>query len=74
MPPWMICMLWLVAAANPTAAFAYLGPGAGLGMVGSLIAVILVVCIMILGLLLYPIRRLVRHLREKQAKSSAKAE
>lgn len=43
----------LTASGN---AFAYLGPGAGLGMIGSLIAVILVILVVILGLVIYPIR------------------
>ena len=44
----------------PEYAQAYLGPGAGLGMIGSLIAVIVAVVIIILGLLIYPIRLLLK--------------
>ena len=39
-------------------AYAYLGPGAGLGMMGSLIAVIVVLFVVVFGLVLYPIRML----------------
>ena len=38
--------------------YAYIGPGAGLGMIGSLIAIIVAVVIIFLGLIIYPIRRL----------------
>ena len=40
----------------PFTAHAYLGPGAGLGMIGSLLAVAVVVLIVVLGLVIYPIR------------------
>ena len=41
-------------------AYAYLGPGAGLGMIGSLIAVIIVILVIVFGLILYPIRRFLK--------------
>jgi hypothetical protein len=41
-------------------AHAYLGPGAGLGMIGSLIAIVFVLLVIVLGLVIYPIRRLRR--------------
>lgn len=40
------------------AAFAYLGPGAGLGMIGSLIAIVFVALAIVLGLVIYPIKLL----------------
>ncbi len=46
-------------------AHAYMGPGAGLGMVGSLIAVIVAVLILVFGLVIYPIRLL----RKRKSKS-----
>jgi hypothetical protein len=46
------------AAFAPDVALAYLGPGAGLGMIGSLIAVVVVVLISVLGLVIYPLRML----------------
>jgi hypothetical protein len=41
-------------------AYAYIGPGAGLGMIGSLIAIIIAVLIVVVGLIIYPIRRVMR--------------
>lgn len=51
----------------PASAFAYLGPGAGLGMIGSLIAIVVVVLVIVLGLVVYPIRKL-RQRRMQAAK------
>lgn len=47
---------------------AYLGPGAGLGMIGSLIAIVVVGLVIVLGLVVYPIRML----RKRKADSSSK--
>ena len=55
--------LYTLLAAAP--ADAYVGPGAGLGMIGSLIAVIAVVLIMVFGLIVYPVR-LLRKRRQKK--------
>jgi amino acid transporter len=49
-------------------AMAYLGPGAGLGMIGSLIAIVVVGLVIVLGLVVYPIRML----RKRKADSSSK--
>jgi hypothetical protein len=47
----------------PGAAVAYVGPGAGLGMIGSLIAVIGAVLVAILGFLILPVRMLLKRRR-----------
>ncbi len=49
---------------------AYVGPGAGLGMIGSLLAVLVTIFIAIFGLVLYPItliRKMLRKPKEAQA-------
>jgi hypothetical protein len=46
----------LSAAAAPTAAHAYIGPGAGLSAIGSLLALIAAVFVAIFGFLWYPIK------------------
>ncbi|HLS85608.1 MAG TPA: hypothetical protein VK043_04870 [Burkholderiales bacterium] len=48
-------------------AHAYLGPGAGLGMLGSLFAVIGAVLLAILGILILPVRMILKKRRAKQA-------
>ena len=49
----------ILAAAAP-AALAYVGPGAGLGMIASLLAVVVAVLATIVGLVMWPIRRLMQ--------------
>lgn len=53
-------------AAGPAAA--YMGPGAGLGMIGSLVAVIGAVLIALLGLVILPVRMILKK-RRKAANS-----
>lgn len=45
---------------------AYIGPGAGLGAVGSLLAVGSAVVVMLVGLVWYPVRELCRKLRARR--------
>jgi len=50
----------LLVLALPGHGLAYVGPGAGLGMIGSLIAVVVAVFVAILGLLILPFRLLMK--------------
>ena len=54
------------------AALSYVGPGAGLGMIASLVAVVLAVLATIVGLVIWPIRRLMQ--RKKPGAGESKAE
>jgi hypothetical protein len=56
--PGSLALLFVAAGVTltPDVAWAYLGPGAGLGMIGSLIGVVVVVVISVLGLIIYPLR------------------
>ena len=47
----------------PSAALAYVGPGAGLSMIGSLLAVVGAVLLALVGLVLFPVRLLVKRRR-----------
>jgi uncharacterized membrane protein YccC len=49
----------------PTNSFAYVGPGAGLSIIGSLLALVAAVIIAIFGFLWFPLRRILR--KRKQA-------
>jgi hypothetical protein len=52
-------MKWVVVALLalvPLGAQAYVGPGAGVGMIGSLLAVLGAVLLAIVGLVLWPLR------------------
>ena len=52
-------------AAVPLLAHAYVGPGAGLGMVASLLAVVGAMLLSIVGLILWPWRLLRKRLQAK---------
>lgn len=63
---------FLLLLLAPASALAYLGPGAGLGMIGSLIAIVVVSLIVVLGLVVYPIRLMRK--RKMQAQQTQKAD
>ena len=48
----------VISAATPAAA--YIGPGAGLGAIGTVIAVIGAILLMIVGFVWYPVKRLLK--------------
>lgn len=50
----------LLLAASSAPALAYIGPGAGLGAIGTVIAVIGAILLMIVGFVWYPIKRLIK--------------
>ena len=50
-------------AAVPSVAFAYIGPGAGLGAIGSLFALVGAVFLGLLGFIWYPVKTLLRAIR-----------
>ena len=53
------CVLAAVLLATlPGAAFAYVGPGAGLSALGSILAFLGVIVLLIVGFVWYPVKRL----------------
>lgn len=56
----IVCLLVLA----PSAAQAYVGPGAGLSAIGSFLAVGAAVLLAIVGFIWYPIKRLLRKFRK----------
>jgi hypothetical protein len=60
----MKILIVLAALAAPGTAAAYMGPGAGLGMLGSLIAVIAAVALALAGILLLPLRIILKRRRK----------
>ena len=56
----------------PTTSFAYVGPGAGLSIIGSLLAFLAAIVVGIFGFLWFPIRRFLR--KRKLAKERAAEE
>jgi Flp pilus assembly protein TadB len=58
---------FLLAAFSAAPALAYVGPGAGLTALGSLVAVIAVAVLAVIGFLWYPLKRVMR--RRKEART-----
>jgi hypothetical protein len=61
-----LACLVLPALLQPATAVAYVGPGAGLSIVGSLLAFFAAIIVGIFGFLWFPIRRILR--KRKQAR------
>ena len=59
-------MLGLLLAASTNEAYAYVGPGAGLSAIGSLVSVVGALLLAVAGFVWYPVKRLLR-----RGKSSA---
>jgi len=51
---------------SPSHALAYIGPGAGLSAIGSLLALIAVVVVSVFGFIWYPLKRALRLLKSKR--------
>ena len=60
-----------VVVLAPSVAYAYIGPGAGITAIGSLIALVGAVALAVVGFLWFPIKRL---MRARAAKANAASE
>ena len=59
-----LCMIG--AATLPAAAWGYVGPGAGLSIVGSILAFVAAILLGVIGFIWYPVRRLLRSMRARR--------
>ncbi len=64
----------LILALSPTAAQAYIGPGAGITAIGSVLAVFAVLMLAIVGFVWYPIKRLLAKLTKSGSDTSQTAD
>lgn len=55
-----IVPLVILLALSPVPAFAYIGPGAGISAIGTLVAVIGALLLAIVGFVWYPLKRLMK--------------
>jgi hypothetical protein len=62
-----LCLTSISFAALPASALAYVGPGAGLSIIGSVLALFAAVVVAIFGFLFFPIRRMLRKRKERAA-------
>jgi hypothetical protein len=65
-----ILVVLAVASAYPVSALAYIGPGAGLSIFGSILAFLAAIVVAIFGFLFFPIRRLLRRRKQKASRVS----
>lgn len=56
----------IAAGLLPTAAFAYVGPGAGLSLLGALWALLVAVGLAVAFVVAWPVRRMLRRRRQQQ--------
>ncbi len=64
----MFCAAWLA----PAAAHAYVGPGAGISAIGSLVALIAAVLLTIVGFVWYPVKRFMKNRRKARKEATEK--
>lgn len=64
MPPFLS---FLFALSLPSVAMAYVGPGAGITLIGALWAVIIAILLMVGGLVAWPLRALMRRRKKASA-------
>ena len=60
-------ILFMLLLLFPISANAYIGPGAGLGAIGSAIALLGALILLIVGFIWYPLKRLLRRRKAKNA-------
>ena len=65
----VVVSLAVAAAGFAPAAVAYVGPGAGLGVVGAALAMLAAIVVTVIGVIVWPVRMLMR--RRKQRASEA---
>jgi hypothetical protein len=66
-----LCLTSISFVAIPASALAYVGPGAGLSIIGSVLAFLAAVIVAIFGFLFFPIRRMLRKRKQRAALKAA---
>jgi len=68
-----ISLIALALAQVATPALAYAGPGAGLSMIGSLVALVVALLAALFGFVWFPVKRMLRNRKADQTIESSKA-
>ena len=64
----------LLALLTPTCSYAYIGPGAGLSALGSVLAFVGIIVLLAVSFLWYPIKRLIKSKRSDSSPEHANSE
>ena len=67
---WLILIISIILFVLSPFTMAYVGPGAGLTLIGSLIGVVVAVFMALTVIIFWPLRLLIRRIRGKRAKNS----
>lgn len=62
----LVCFFATVVLAYPPLAMAYIGPGLGSGAMAAVLGSVLGLLMLLIGVVWYPIKRLIRRLRTKK--------
>ena len=65
-------LMFLVAWVTLGVAHAYIGPGAGISAIGSLLALLAAVLLAIVGFVWYPLKRIMKNRRKAQSEALGK--
>lgn len=69
-----LALVLTIGATTPQMALAYIGPGAGLSAIGTLVALVGAVLLAIVGFVWYPVKRLLKGRKKTSAETEPKAE
>lgn len=58
---------FLLALASPAPAFAYMGPGIGLGAIGAALGIVASILLVLISIIWYPVKRMIRRMRAGRA-------
>ena len=69
-----VFLILLISALLIDNAYAYVGPGLGLGAIGAFVGIIVAVFLAIVGVIWYPLKRLLRKLKAAKAVTSDRSD
>lgn len=72
--PALVCALLLMPVLTAGQAHAYVGPGAGLTAIGTVLALVSALFLALVGFVWYPVRRVLRKRRTAAPQTAAKAD
>jgi len=61
-------LIFFLLMLSPNFAYAYLGPGMGIGAIIAFFGIIVSVILAIFGIIYYPIKRFIKYIRKKKEK------
>jgi uncharacterized membrane protein YccC len=72
MQPIIVTLICICTLLHTTSTHAYIGPGTGLGAIGTVIAFLAAVLLLIIGFIWYPVKRFLQ--RRKSLKPQSKSD